>query len=837
PHFGEFAKAEVEKDSRRKPSDDFWESRFEDPVPPLALPRDGDQPGNRDRGFRCKTVCESIDSVTLSKLRKHSSESGATMFGLLLGAYQILLGRLGRQDRIMTPFPLSGQGASFENDDLVGQCVNFIPFVGKVDSSLTFSEYLQNTQANLLEAYDHQDYTFGRLLRHLPAEKRPTLEAAFKYELRQRYDEFEGLTTDLHEVSANYLFYPLFLDVLEDDEELKIQFTYQTERFSWEMVSQWIQSYRAILESIADSPDARVSEIGSSMTESQWQQLANWNNTKTDYPGDRTVVSLFDEVVSDQPEAIALRWDGGEVTYRELQSQSSRVAQFLSARNVSEGDRVGLFLDRSPERLAAILGIVKLGAAYVPIDPEYPAERLELILEDSEPAMIISQDSLASRLPDGAETVIEIQDALGGDARVPIPETFRGESSKTALCIMYTSGSTGTPKGAVYAHRGLIRAIRNINYCNLSPEETILHTSSICFDVSTFEMFGALLNGATLAIPPAEPLSLGTIADCISRHHVTALWLTSGLFQLMVEEELHAFKGVGQLLSGGDIVPVRHARAVMNAHPGLKLINCYGPTENTTYTTAHEITHADLDRQALPVGAPINNSTAWILDENQRPLSPGMAGELYCGGDGVCLGYLNKPELTAERFVKVQLHPDRPPERLYRTGDLCRYLADGTIDFIGRMDHQVKIRGFRVEPGEIETCLSSYPHVGQCKVVAHGENATEKALIAYVSPLNGYRPTSEELREYSHRKLPAYMVPASMVILDELPVNTNGKIDTKALPIPGTEALLESASSPIADDIEGRLKTLWEKTLKIDSIGSDDDFFALGGHSLLGMKL
>ncbi|MEM6279969.1 MAG: amino acid adenylation domain-containing protein, partial [Verrucomicrobiota bacterium] len=670
------------------------------------------------------------------------------------------------------------------------------------------------------------------------AEKRPTLEAAFKYELLQSYNEFEGLRAELTEVSANYLFYPLFLDVLEGKEDLEIQFSYQTDQFSGAMVTMWLQSYRGILEAITRNPNALVSEIGSTLTDLQWQKLAGWNETRTDYPGDRTVVRLFEEVVEKQPNAVALKWDGGKKTYRELQNQSSLVAQYLSARGVSEGDRIGLFLDRSPERLAAILGIVKLGAAYVPIDPEYPAERLDLILEDSESTVVISQESLSARLPERAQTVFEIQEVLRGDAKAPIPETFSGDSSQTALCIMYTSGSTGTPKGAVYAHRGMIRAIRNINYCDLNPDETILHTSSICFDVSTFEMFGALLNGATLVIPPAEPLSLGTITDCISRHRVTTLWLTSGLFQLMVEEELHAFQGVSQLLTGGDIVPVTHARALKEAYPNLRLINCYGPTENTTYTTAHTVTKADLSLQALPVGAPINNSSAWILDENQKPLPPGMAGELYCGGDGVCLGYLNQPELTADRFVKVQLHPDRYAERLYRTGDLCRFRADGTIDFIGRMDHQVKIRGFRVEPGEIETCLSANPHVGQCKVITVGETATEKSLVAYVSPLNGYRPTPEELREYSHRRLPSYMVPASVVVLDDLPVNTNGKIDTKALPAPGTEATIEASSSPaVADKIEDRLKVLWEKTLKVESMGVDEDFFSLGGHSLLGMKL
>ncbi len=839
PRFGQYAEDVVRSALNRNDDkcDQFWQSQYDEPVPALSMPRDGDLRDGDEAGYRCKSISDHLSPETVSQLKGVASEAGATMFTLLLGAYRILLSRIGRQTRIMTPFPLSGQGANIENENLVGQCVNFLPFVGEVDLEVSFSEFLSRTQQELLEVFDHQDYTYGQLLKNLPADKRPSAEAAFKYEVLNSFDEFSGLQTDLAEVTANYLFYPLFLDVVEGADSIEFRFTFQTDQFSRETVEQWTNSYRAILETIAESKESTVSRISSALTPEQWEMMCQWNETKVDYPGEKTVISLFEEVAATRKEANALIWDGGKMSYTELKSMADHIAQHLAAKGVTEGSRVGLFLDRSAERIAAILGILKLGAAYVPLDPEYPEERLDLILEDSGTSIVVTQGSLLPRLPKHCETVIDVQVATHGELGQPFPQTFAGDSTKTAMCVMYTSGSTGNPKGAVYAHKGLIRAVCNINYCDLNPDETILHTSSICFDVSTFEMFGALLNGGTLAIPPAEPLSLGTISDCIANLNVTTLWLTSGLFQLMVEEQVEAFSGVRQLLTGGDIVPVSHSARLMKAHPELQLINCYGPTENTTFSTAHPVSKSDLARKALPVGRPISNSSVWILDQNNVPVAPGVAGELCCGGDGVCLGYLNNPELTDEKFFTIKLGENRPAERLYRSGDLCRNRADGTIEFIGRIDHQVKIRGFRVEPGEIEICLSSNPMVGQCKVIAYGEGATEKSLIAYVSPFNGHRPTPEELRDFSLSKLPAYMVPATCVVMDELPVNTNGKIDTRALPLPEIIQAREEESSEGFAPVEARLSALWVKTLKVQQIDRNDDFFALGGHSLLGMKL
>jgi len=370
----------------------------------------------------------------------------------------------------------------------------------------------------------------------------------------------------------------------------------------------------------------------------------------------------------------------------------------------------------------------------------------------------------------------------------------------------------------------------------------ILQAATVCFDASVYEIYGALLNGGTLLLPPAGRLTVDQLGRCLREGGVTQLFLTTGLFQVMVDEELDSFSSVRQVLTGGDIVSVDHMRRMREAHPECRLVHCYGPTENTTYTTCHDVVASDFARRTVPVGGPIANSTVWILDEAGRPLAPGIPGELCTGGDGVGLEYLGRPQLTSDKFVPDSLSSN-PEEnaRLYRTGDIARYRDDGTIEFVGRIDHQVKIRGFRVEPGEIENCLARHPRVAQAKIVVRGEKAAEKSLVAYAAPVGGLDVTGEELAGYLRSKLPEYMIPSSFVVLDELPLNANGKVDTKALPDPSTGSPSSNTEADLPErdpnPTETELIALWESVLDVSAPGIDDDFFALGGHSLLGMRL
>jgi len=766
-------------------------------------------------------------------LRKIAGKSGATLFGLLLGAYQILLHRLSRQERFVVGFPAAGQNGSAPGG-LVGHCVNFLPFVAGINETEAFSEFLKSTQRRLLDALEHQEFTYGRLIKKFSADERPLIEAVFNLERVNDGLAMPGLKTEVAEIDRGYTSNPLFLKAREYEAGLEIRFDYQTSLFDGESVGQWLAIYRAILEGVIERPGATVQEVACSLPDSRMSLLREWNQTSTDYPRDKTVSELFDEVASRRGAATALRFDRGTMSYAELASLTDRIAHGLASLGVKPGDRIAIFLERSPEAIASLYAVLKNGAVCVPLDPEYPADRLHFLLSDSGATLAIAEAGWMDRLPGDLTSVTPDRLAKDGQGRGSFPAAT--QNAGDAASILYTSGSTGKPKGALIPHRAMVRLVRNTNYCHFSENEVFLFASSPCFDASIFEIQGALLNGGILALPPAGRLTLEVIAETLATHEVTTLWLTAGLFQIMAEECPEAFVGLRQLISGGDVMSPFHAAKILAMHSGIRLLNGYGPTESTTFTCVREVEEADLFAAAIPVGNPISNSTAWILDQAGNPVQPGVPGELCTGGDGLALGYLNRPELTAEKFISDP-YSSIEGGLLYRTGDLCRQRADGSIMFMGRIDQQVKIRGFRVEPGEIEACLGRHPLVGQCKVVVRGVSAAEKSLAAYVSPVNGVKPAPAELIGYMRAKLPEYLVPASLVVLDTMPLNANGKIDTRALP----ESKLEPASAveemKQPTETETALTGIWKELLHTFEIGLDDDFFCLGGHSLLGMRM
>ncbi len=840
--FGRYAAETAWGESRNDAGkgESFWLSRFADPVPPLALPVD--RPPLEEPDFRCDTLAERLDAETTRALKRVAGESGATLFALLMGAYQTLLHRLSRQRRLAVAFPVAGQNRDGLRG-MVGHCVNFLPFVSDLDPAQPFSGFVADVQGRLLDALEHQDYTYGRLIRKLDLSRdgggSPLVEAVFNLERMDGFGEFPGLETAVAEVDRRYSGNPLFLKVVESKDGLELRFDFQTSRYSAETVRHWLASLRAILEAVIATPSASLAELGASMAGWQRDLLDSWNATANDYPRQQTISGLFDEMASTRPEATAIRSEGREISYRELAEMSDRVAAGLGASAADPMARVGLFMDRSPEMIAAILAVLKRGAAYVPIDPEYPAERIEYLIHDSGVRAVVSDSGLADRLP----RRVDVLD-IGALLETNSSGATAGASSygaESPACVFYTSGSTGRPKGAVIPHRAVVRLVKDSTLCELGPDVVTLHVASVCFDAAVFEIYAALLNGGTVVLPPrGGPAGLDTIRQCLQEQGVTTLWLTSGLFQLMVEENLAALGGLRHLLTGGDVVSPTHAARALEIHPGLRLINGYGPTENTTFTTCHHITRDDLDGRPLPVGRPLPNNTVWILDEAGRPLAPGIPGELCCGGDGLALEYLNHPELTAERFIPDPFSRE-PGARLYRTGDLCRHRADGVIEFLGRMDHQIKIRGFRVELGEVEARLLEHPKVRQARVLAPGEDALGRRLVAYVSPVPRQTVEVAELGDFLRSKMPAHMVPSAFVILDELPINRNGKIDRAALPNPDEATDPEVAGERDAIDTptptEEAITGMWRDILRVREVGLDDDFFRMGGHSLLGMRL
>lgn len=559
------------------------------------------------------------------------------------------------------------------------------------------------------------------------------------------------------------------------------------------------------------------------------RQLEDWAGGRTEYPREKTVAQLFEEVAAKHPDKTAILFHSTRLTYGELNHRANRLAHRLRQKGVREGVMVGVCLERSPEMIIALVGILKAGGAYVPFDPSHPRERLDFMLADTTAPVMVTQKSLAANaLGDRNLAVILIDEDLPAASTSDENPSPAGQPTSLAY-VMYTSGSTGRPKGVLIENRSIVRLVFNTNYCSFGPDEVFLQFAPISFDASTFEIWGALLHGAKLVVMPPQAASLEELGRAIRQFGVTTLWLTAGLFNLFVDERLEDLRPLKQLLAGGDALSVRHVRRVLEELPGITLINGYGPTEGATFTCCRVMRHGDAVPDSVPIGRPVSNTRVYILDKDLQPVAPGEAGELCAAGDGIARGYLNAPELTSEKFVPDPFSSE-PGARLYRTGDLARWCDEGSIQFLGREDNQVKILGHRIEPGEIEAALAKYPGVREACVVAHTDGAGAKRLVAYyVTNANG-AGSSQGIKDFLATKLPAYMLPSSYLHLTSLPLNPNGKVDRAALPAPSDASHGEpEAGSRLEEAIAG----VWKTILRTDRVGLDDNFFDLGGDSLL----
>ncbi|MEG4440643.1 amino acid adenylation domain-containing protein [Microcoleus sp. AT9_B5] len=708
---------------------DYWKQQLAD-LPVLQLPLDRPRPaiptfrGRRQRFSLSKNLTEALKAL--------SRQEGVTLYMTLLAAFKTLLYRYSGQEDIVLGTFSAGRNRP-EIDKLIGFFINTLVLRTNLSGNPSFQDLLSRVREVTLAAYAHEDVPFEQLVETLQPDRNFSQNPLFQVAFAPQPlipSLSEGWNVSYLDIQTDTAKFDLILDVEERPEGIIGRIEYNTDLFEASTISRTIGHFQTLLERIVANPEQKISELPL-LTEFERQQLAAWNNTQSDYPKDACIHELFEEQVERSPDAIALVFEDKQLTYKELNQRANQLAHHLRNLGVTAEVMVGICVERSLEMVVGILGILKAGGAYVPLDPTYPKERLAFMLEDASVPVLLTQARLVESLPQHQARIV----CLDTDWEIIERQNEENLSPQVTpdnlAYVMYTSGSTGRPKGVSVIHQGVVRLVKDTNYANLSAEEVFLQLAPISFDASTLEIWGSLLNGSRLVIMPPHTPSLQELGQAIRGYQITTLWLTAGLFHIMVDEQLEDLKQLRQLLAGGDVLSVPHVQKVLQELKGCQLINGYGPTENTTFTCCYRITEVTLIENSIPIGQPIANTQVYILDAQKQPVPIGIPGELYIGGAGLARGYLNRPDLTADRFILNPFSHEQG-DRLYKTGDLARYLPDGNIEFLGRIDQQVKIRGFRIELGEIEAVLSQHPDVRESVVIKREDASGNQRLLAYI---------------------------------------------------------------------------------------------------------
>ena len=826
----------------------YWKKQLEGVPAVLSLPTDRPRPAVQS--FRGQRQSIELSKELTQGLKALSRKEGVTLFMTLLAAFQTLLYRYTGQEDIVVGSPIANRNRT-EIEGLIGFFVNTLVLRCNFSGNPTFKELLATVREVALGAYAHQDLPFENLVEELQPERSlshsPLFQVMFVLQNAPNTAlKFEGLSVSPVRVGANTAKFDLTLSMHEAVEGLRGSLEYNTDLFDDATMTRMLDHFEVLLQGIVANPAQRLSNLPLLTEAEKRRLLVEWNDTKTDYPRDRCIHELLEAQVERSPEAVAVVFEGKQLTYRELNQHANQLARFLSKLGVEPRAFIGICMERSLETVVAALAILKAGRAYVPLDPEYPKERLGFMLRDAQTSILLTQERLLERLPESETRCLCIDtswESIGQESK----ENLRsGVSADDLAYVIYTSGSTGTPKGVAVTHRAVNRLVMNTDYAQLTCGDVVAQAANFSFDATTFELWGALLHGARLVVIPQEDvLSPTALAAQIENEGITAMFLTTALFNQLVENIPSALGKLHHLLFGGEAVDPRRVKELLHKSPPKRLLHVYGPTETTTFASWYLVKNVAEDAVTIPIGRPIANTQIYLLDQYLQPVPVGVPGELYIGEDGLALGYHNRPELTAEKFIPHPFSAERGA-RLYRTGDLARYLSDGNIEFLGRVDHQVKIRGFRIELGEIESVLSQHPALREIVVTAREDVSGDpsaplragKRLVAYVVPNQHRTPTTPELRSFLKEKLPDYMVPSAFVFLDALPLTPNGKVDRRALPSP-EDGRPESEESYVAPrtPTEELLAAIWADVLKVERVGIHDNFFDLGGHSLLVAQL
>jgi arthrofactin-type cyclic lipopeptide synthetase C len=769
------------------------------------------------------------------RLRAQARELGVTAASLHHLAWAQVLSKVsGRQDVVFGTVLMGRMQGGEGADRALGMFINTLPLRVNIDTQ-GVRDGVKATHARLagLLGHEHASLSLAQRCSGVVAPL-PLFSALLNYRhsamgtaSSEAFAAWEGIEAQDSEERTNY---PLTLSVDDLGEGFYVSALAVPQIGAQRMCVYMNIALEHLVEALEQAPQTPLNSVSILPSAERRHVLVDFNATARSYPKDRTVHGLFEAQANAHPQAIAVVHNGQSLTYAELNRRANRLARHLVGLGVQPGDRVAIALERSTELLVSQLAILKCAAVYVPLDVSAPLERQQFMVQDSGAQVLLALSSTGV-----------LGDTLRVDLdRVVLDESFGdlelSQSAESVAYIMYTSGSTGTPKGVLVPHRAINRLVINSGYADFNTEDRVAFASNPAFDASTLDVWAPLLNGGCVVVVDQDVLlTQDRFAALLQKQSVSVLWMTAGLFHQYAAELMPVFAQLRYLIVGGDVLDPAVIGRVLREGAPAHLLNGYGPTEATTFTTTHEI--KAVGEGGIPIGRPIGNSRVYVLDVNRQPVPIGVAGELYIGGDGVAKGYLNRPELTAEKFVADPFNAD-PDALLYRTGDLARWRADGTVDYLGRNDDQVKIRGFRIELGEIEARLSQHEDVKDAVVLVREDAPGEKRLVAYFTQHGeGELLAIEDLRGYLHAQLPDYMVPAAYVRLDALPLTANGKLDRRALPTPDQDAVVSRVYEAPQGEVETLLTQIWQEVLGLEQIGRHDNFFELGGHSLLAVRL
>lgn len=818
---------------------DYWEQQLAGELPVLNLPTDNPRPPVQS--FNGASLAFDIDDELAEGIREFAKVEGVTPFMVVLAAYQVLLHRYTGQEDILVGSPTAGRIRP-EYRRTIGYFVNPVVLRGDVSGNPTFKEFLSRVRRTVLGALGHQEYPFPLLVEKLQPVRDPSRSALFQANfawerpiggIDGRRDRNGALITGFRLGDLELESYPLKLQaskfdltlmVLETGRSLSGTFHYNRDLWQADSIARMAGHFRMLLRGIVAHPERPVGDW-EMLTDPEKLQMIEWNGTAREFPAGVCIHRLIEEQVNKTPDATAVVLDGGSLSYKVLNQRANQLARHLQTLGVGPETCVGVFMERSLDTVVAILGILKASGAYVPLDPVYPKDRLAFMVEDAAMPVIVTQSRLEAELPPHRARIVPLDVDWTAIAHHSPDNVECPLTADNLAYVIFTSGSTGKPKGVEVTHRGIGNlAQAQIKAFEVTADSRVLQFASLNFDASVSEIVMALCAGATLVLGTQESLMPGPgLVRLLQEQAISTVTLPPSVLANMPAD---AFPQLRTVVAAGEACP---AEVVARWAPGRKFLNAYGPTENTVCAS---MAVCRPDGHRPNIGKPMDNVQIFILDSRRQPVPVGVPGELHIGGIGLARGYLNRPELTAEKFIA---HPfsNEPGARLYRTGDLARWLPDGSIDFLGRIDHQVKIRGFRIELEEIEATLLQHSEISEAVVLARSDDGVEKRLVAYYVAAEMAAPSITELRRFLKESLPEHMIPAVVVRMDEFPLSPNGKVDRKKLPAPSADRPeLEQAFVAPESETQRTLASIWAGILGIDKVGIHDNFFELGGASI-----